>query len=319
MRTLPGKAVCFGHGEQNLPLTAQQFQRSATEYPTYVIAGILGAQFPNERIYMKRTLFLLVILLFLTEFTLQAQKPPADKNKPHVNCLVLSLKTEKDTFRLEEPINVKVSLYNASEQICKLPLELPIAFSVTVKDQYGKDVPKTKAFQDLLRSGPEKKFDYSVQPKQEFLSHSLVNSFFLIEAPGIYSITFSKDIYQSGTNRIAKITSNTIKVKVNNLVYPRSTPDCFALSAKPEKEVVRLGEPVKVSGILRNIVDEPCGVLPFEVKEDYSIIVKNASGAEVPKIEKKESPYNIGKRSYRIQIIHPQSCPICKLLKAADL
>ncbi|MGH9751253.1 MAG: BamA/OMP85 family outer membrane protein [Blastocatellia bacterium] len=32
MRTLPGKAVCFGHGEQNLPLTAQQFQRSATEY-----------------------------------------------------------------------------------------------------------------------------------------------------------------------------------------------------------------------------------------------------------------------------------------------
>ena len=254
---------------------------------------------------MKRTLFLLVLMLFLTGFTLQAQKPPADKSKPPANCLVLSLKTEKDTFRLQEPMDVKVSLYNASEQICKLPLELPIAFSMTVKDQYGKDVPKTKTFQDLLRSGPEKKFDYSVSPKQEFLSDYPVGSFFLIETPGVYSITLSKDIYQPGTNRIAKITSNTIKVKVNNLVYPRSTPDCFALSAKPEKEVVRLGESVKVSGILRNIVDEPCGVLPFEIKEDYSIIVKNASGAEVPKIEKKESPYNIG-GSLRTHIIHPK-------------
>src|SRR6185295_4729933 len=102
-------------------------------------------------------------------------------------------------------------------------------------------------------SGPEKKFDYSVPSKQEFRSDHFMGFFFLIETPGIYSITFSKDIYQSGTNRIVKITSNTIKVKVNNLVYPRITSDCFALSANPEKEVVRLGEPVKVTGILRNI------------------------------------------------------------------
>ena len=253
---------------------------------------------------MKRALFLPLILLFLTEVTLQAQKPLADKSKSPENCFVLSLKSEKDTFRLKEPINVTASLYNVSEQICKLPLELPIAFSMTVKDQYGKDVPKTKAFQGLLRSGPEKKFDYPVPPKQEFQSDYSVGSFFSVETPGVYSITFSKDIYQSGTNRIVKIASNTIKVKVNNLVYPRFTSDCFALSAKPEKEVVRLGEPVKVTGILRNIVDEPCGV-PIGGGEDYSIIVKNASGAEVPKIEKRESPYNVG-GSYHTEAIQPK-------------
>jgi len=253
---------------------------------------------------MKRILSLLVILLFLTGFTLQAQKPLTNKTESPANCFILSLKTEKDTFRLKEPIKVSASLHNVGEQICRLPLETPIVFSMTVKDQYGKDVPKTKAFQDLLKSGPEKKFDYSVPPKQEFQSDHFVDFFFLIEKPGIYSIAFSKDIYQPGTNRIVKIASNTIKVKVTSPVYPRSTSDCFALSTKPEKEVVRMGEPVKVIGILRNTIDEPCG-LPIGGKEDYSIIVKNASGVEVPKIEKKESPYNVG-GSYHVEAIQPK-------------
>src|SRR5262249_20040471 len=34
MRTLPGKGFCLDHINPNLPLTAQPFQRSATEYLT---------------------------------------------------------------------------------------------------------------------------------------------------------------------------------------------------------------------------------------------------------------------------------------------
>jgi hypothetical protein len=185
-------------------------------------------------------------------------------------------------------------LRNVTDQACTFPLEIPLVFSMTVKDQNGRDVPRTRAFQDALKAGPEKKFDYPVPAKQEFEGGHLISHFFSMETPGVYSVTFSKDVYQPGTVRIGKVTSNTIKVKVSNLVYPRTTSDCFTLFARSEKETVKVGEPIRVIGILQNIVDEPCAVPWASGKEGYSITVKNKFGADVAEIERKESPYNSG-------------------------
>jgi len=211
---------------------------------------------------------------------------------------------------LKEPIQVAAILRNVFEQDCKVPLEIPLVFSMTVKDQYGRDVPRTKAFQDALKSGPEKKFDYPIPAKQGFQGGHLISHFFSMETPGVYSVTFSKDVYRLGTGRIVRITSNTIKVKVSNLVYPRTTPDCFTLFAKPEKETVKVGQPIRVIGILQNRVDEPCSVPWSSGKEDYSITVKNEFGADVAKIERKESPYNAGGSSYRFETNERRIWPV---------
>ena len=56
------------------------------------------------------TLTLLTILLFPSGVRLQAQQTLSGKTKPVVDCFALSIKTEKDTFRLKEPIQVAAIL-----------------------------------------------------------------------------------------------------------------------------------------------------------------------------------------------------------------
>src|SRR5262245_43516867 len=140
---------------------------------------------------MRRRWFVLIMTLtaslFATGVRLQAQQTFSGKTKPVADCFALSIKTEKDTFRLKEPIEVAAILRNVTDLACKIPLEIPLVFSMTVKDQNGRDVPRTKAFQDALKAGPEKKIDYPIPARLDFETGEIINNYFSMETPGVYS------------------------------------------------------------------------------------------------------------------------------------
>lgn len=143
--------------------------------------------------------------------TASSIKSPASKG------LQFSAKTVKESFSLDEPIVLKVSVRNDTRMTFYLPdtFHPEWDYKLEVKNEKRENVPLTADGERLMKDiAIFRQVNKEIAPGDQLQRDFQINKLFKMADSGSYAITVSHQAWDPKRGEFITITSNTVKVRV---------------------------------------------------------------------------------------------------------